>query len=362
VRTVVVVVLHEFDEHSLELVPIEDQHPVKALPANGAHETFGHRIGPRSLQWGANDLDAFTAEDFIEAGGELCITVTDEVAERPRSLGEDPDELASLLGDPVPIRVGCDACKMDTPSVVLDEEQDVEPVQEHGLHGEEVTRQQGLGLGPKKRSPARAHPPRRRLDPVTCEDSPDTGGREPYSHLGKLAVDPSVSPGRVLLGHSYNKCNSARGNPRSTRRSWVSPPSAYQLSVPSKQCRWLNEEPRLASSREQPAQASENCTITRTQCRACNLTTQDSNLVSEHDNFDGQIGGVTSLKSKKLKETDERYVYKGKGHTPSLAQLAFDANAQVKGVDDISRTHTVTSSMPKSMSRFSFATVTPSTW
>jgi hypothetical protein len=169
--------------------------------------------------------------------------------------------LTSLLGDPASVRVGCYACKMDTPSVVLDEEKNVEPVQEHGLHREEVAGQQGLGLGSEELSPARAHPPRRRLDLVTLQDLPDTRGRERYAHLDKLTLNPSVSPGRVLACEANDQRHSACGHPRPTRWSWIGPSSTHEFSVPSKQCPWLYEEPGSASCWKQPAQAGENRTI-----------------------------------------------------------------------------------------------------
>ena len=38
---------------------IEDQHPVEAFTTHGADEALGECIGPGSLDWGADDPDAF---------------------------------------------------------------------------------------------------------------------------------------------------------------------------------------------------------------------------------------------------------------------------------------------------------------
>jgi hypothetical protein len=44
-----------------------------------------------------------------------------------------------LLGDPGAGGVGGDTSEVDSSGVQLDEEQHIQPLQEHGVHGEEVT-------------------------------------------------------------------------------------------------------------------------------------------------------------------------------------------------------------------------------
>ena len=52
-----------------------------------------------------------------------------------------------MLGDPLPHRVGRDADQVHATRVDLDEEQHVEPAQEHRVDGEEVAGQHRRRLG-----------------------------------------------------------------------------------------------------------------------------------------------------------------------------------------------------------------------
>jgi hypothetical protein len=64
--------------------------------------------------------------------------------------------------------------------------------------GEEVQRQDALGLRSQELSPARAVPARRRVDPGTLEDLPDRGRRYRDAEVGQFAVDPAVTPRLVF--------------------------------------------------------------------------------------------------------------------------------------------------------------------
>ncbi|MDT7717738.1 MAG: hypothetical protein QOH09_3730, partial [Pseudonocardiales bacterium] len=47
VRPVGVEVRHVLGQHNLKLVPVEDQHPIQQLTADGADPSFGETVGPR---------------------------------------------------------------------------------------------------------------------------------------------------------------------------------------------------------------------------------------------------------------------------------------------------------------------------
>src|ERR1019366_6437150 len=78
VRSMGVVVLDELVEHDLELALVEDQHPVEALPADGADETLGDGASPRSSDRRADNPYPVRAEHLVEAGRELPISVPHE--------------------------------------------------------------------------------------------------------------------------------------------------------------------------------------------------------------------------------------------------------------------------------------------
>ena len=74
----VVEVRHVLGQHSLEMAPIDDQHPVEQLAADGADPAFGDRVRPGRLHRGTQDPDGFADEDSIEGVGELAVAIPDQ--------------------------------------------------------------------------------------------------------------------------------------------------------------------------------------------------------------------------------------------------------------------------------------------
>ena len=69
-------------------------------------------------------------------------------------LGQVPDQVPGDLGDKAVVRG--DTEQVGAPAGVLDGEQDVEPLEHHGVDGEEVCRQDALGLCSQELGPGRA--------------------------------------------------------------------------------------------------------------------------------------------------------------------------------------------------------------
>ena len=67
VRSVCVVVVDVDAEHVLEVAAVEDQKPIEAFSTDGADEALGDRVRLRGAHRRLDDVDAFTAEDGIEA-------------------------------------------------------------------------------------------------------------------------------------------------------------------------------------------------------------------------------------------------------------------------------------------------------
>ena len=74
------------------------------------------------------------------------------------------EQIADLLGHPRFGRVGRHTGQMHRASAELDEQQDVEPSQEHRVDGEEIAGQDRGGLGGEELAPRWAHPTRRRIE------------------------------------------------------------------------------------------------------------------------------------------------------------------------------------------------------
>jgi hypothetical protein len=130
-----VVVLDVEVQDVKKLPPPGDQEVVQALPAHGANPALGDGIGVWRLNRCEDDLGADRAPDVVEGSGELAVSVVDQEPDGRGIVFEGGEEVTGLLGDPGTCGVGGDAGEMHTPVVKLDEEQHVQPLQEHGVHG-----------------------------------------------------------------------------------------------------------------------------------------------------------------------------------------------------------------------------------
>jgi hypothetical protein len=77
-RTVLVVVREVLGQDLLEMAPTEDEEPIEALSADGPDEALRERVCSRRSNRRLDGPDTLCAEDFVEAGCELCVSVSDE--------------------------------------------------------------------------------------------------------------------------------------------------------------------------------------------------------------------------------------------------------------------------------------------
>ena len=93
---VLVVVAAVDTEHMLEMATTDDQNPVEAVGADGAHPALGVGVRIRRLHRRPDHADTFAPED-------LCRGARDALAER--SLGDlDPGRLRTFLARPLTAR------------------------------------------------------------------------------------------------------------------------------------------------------------------------------------------------------------------------------------------------------------------
>ena len=90
------------------------------------------------MDWGAKEADVGAGEDGVEGGGELAVPVADQEPELVGPVAEVHQQVAGLLGDPVPGGVGSNPGEVHAATVVLDHEEDVEAAQEDGVDVGEV--------------------------------------------------------------------------------------------------------------------------------------------------------------------------------------------------------------------------------
>ena len=70
-----VVVIDVDLQDTLKLLAAADQEPIEAVAADGADPAFGERVCLRRAKRGADDLDAFAAENLIEGVAEFTCGV-----------------------------------------------------------------------------------------------------------------------------------------------------------------------------------------------------------------------------------------------------------------------------------------------
>jgi hypothetical protein len=101
-----VVVLDVDPQHLLEVSSPGDQQPVQALGPDRPDPAFGVGVGVGRLYRRDQYLGAVRMEDVVEGAGELRIPIANKEAHSSAPLTQHETQVAGLLGNPGPIRVG----------------------------------------------------------------------------------------------------------------------------------------------------------------------------------------------------------------------------------------------------------------
>ena len=186
-----------------EVAPAEDEDPVEAVSADGAHpgsaKALAFALGP-----GGDHFDAFAAEDLVEGVAELGVAIVDEEPKR-LLFAELHDEVARVLGRPAPVRVRAAGDVLDPPGRERDEKQHVDPLEEHRPDGEEGASEHARCLRSQERTPRGRRTLRRRPQPCFKQHLPHRGGGDGYSDSLQLASDALVSPVWVLASKAEDR-------------------------------------------------------------------------------------------------------------------------------------------------------------
>ncbi|MGH3435459.1 MAG: hypothetical protein ACRDRN_03225 [Sciscionella sp.] len=139
------------------------------------------------------------------------------------------------MGHPGTGGVDGDAKDVDAAGGVLDDEQHIEPVKQQGVDVEEVGGQDAVGLGGKELSPGGPAAARCGIDTGSLEDQPHGAGRKVVAEPGEFAVNPSVSPGRVLRSQAQHQPAQLRcRGPAAGAAPWgLGPAPCHQVPVPA---------------------------------------------------------------------------------------------------------------------------------
>jgi len=178
------------DLPQMGLVP--DEGAVQELASASADPAFGNRVHAGRPHVAQHGPDPGVGEDRVERGGEVRATVADHELHLLCLSTEVHDQVAGLLGGPLPGGVQRDAEDADAPGRVLDHGQDVGLGAVEQIDAEEVAGQDRLGLGAQELCPGWPGPSWRGVDAVGPEDLP-------YGRRREVTPRPASSPWILLL-------------------------------------------------------------------------------------------------------------------------------------------------------------------
>jgi hypothetical protein len=170
---------------------------------------------------------------------------------------------------------------------VLDELQDVQSPEQHGVHVQEVDGEDP-GLGVQELPPGRSRPARRRVDTRGMQNLPHRGRRDCHAEFRQLAVDPAVSPQRILPRQPDNNASNAPDCRRTARPAPIACVVLLrgQLAVPGQQRRGRDGvDLGPAAAGQEPCQRGEPHPVGRLVPHPADVAAQHRVLVPEHQQF-----------------------------------------------------------------------------
>ncbi len=257
VRAVPVEVLRVVSKDPLEVSAAQDECPVQALRADGAHPSLRMSVGIRSPDRRAEDPGPTCFEHRVEGPRELGVAVPDQEPHGGLLVIERRGDVAGLLGDPGRIGVPSHWGYVHPPGAELEEDERVQRLQPDRLHSEEVNRDDSPRLL------AEELPPRRPSsgsgpEAVRPEDRGDGCRRDPDPQAEELSLDPLVPPPRVLSGEAKDQTPGPRIGGRSAAAPVrLRPLPGHEPPVPPKERLRANEERAPRLSGKEPARCRE---------------------------------------------------------------------------------------------------------
>ena len=159
-------------------------------------------------------------------------------------------------------------------------------------------------------------PERSGVDAGGVEDRPDGGGGDAVVESDELAVDASVAPGGVLAGHlEYQRADRLWGGWAAWLSSRVGPAAGDELGVPAQQGSRGDEPNPAQRGGEQSAQRAEDGAVDPVHRRVGVASTQDGDLVTEHQDLD-VLGCIRASEQRQpAQQTGEEQIGESEGHS-----------------------------------------------
>ena len=225
----------------------------------------------------------------------------------------------------------------------LDHEEHVQAAQgDRAVHVKEVARQYRGRLRPQELPPGRSAALRRGRDPQPFEHPPNRRGSDPEAQAEQLALDPPVTPARVLPGHLLNQHCDPRIHGRPAAAAGIGPAPADQPPVPAQQRVRRDQPAHPQWPGEKPGQRGEHCPVGPIQLRLGILPLQHRHLLAQHQ----QLGVLGSCRAREqhhpASHADEEQVQNPYSHKPVMLPAAgslAQANLQVSHLRPVLEPH-----------------------
>jgi hypothetical protein len=146
VRSTAVVMIDEDLDRVLKMPPVQDQQPVQTFGPSRPHEPFRDPVRLRSLNRRPNHTHGLGLKHGIEATRELAIAVANQKPNRLLPLNEFPRDLPRVLRDPRIVGMCRAPGQVDAAATEFNEEQHIQSLEPHGVDGEEIHRDEAVGL------------------------------------------------------------------------------------------------------------------------------------------------------------------------------------------------------------------------
>jgi len=224
-------------------------------------------------------------EDGVERWREVRSAVADQELNVLEPFAKAEGEVAGLLHGPLARRAGGDPADVHPAGAVFDEYQDIDALQQHGVHVQEVDREDPGCLGVQELPPGRARTARRRIDARGVQDLPHCGRRDRNAELGELTVDAAVSPQRILPRQANGKVSDAPdcGGPTGLASLARVVLARGQLAVSGQQRRGRDRKDLTpAPARYEPCQRSEPGPVSGLVPRPADVAAQHRVLVAQN--------------------------------------------------------------------------------
>jgi hypothetical protein len=154
----------------------------------------------------------------------------------------------------------------------------------------------------------------------------------------ELAVDPSVTPGRILTREpKHELADRGTGTRPADRRAPVRPTARQKLAVPAADRLRPNEQAPPAIARKNPAQSAEHDSVGERATRPGDLPTEHHQLVAQHQDLHRLPVVRSATQNEQLHEPPQRpvemteaIIYRSCQPRPAHGRTEFSAPARVR--------------------------------